>query len=48
MLVCANFTGETAECPLIGEWNDAEVLIHNYGGEVRTKMRPYEAVMLLR
>ena len=48
MLVCANFTGETAECPLIREWSGAEVLIHNYGGEVRTKMRPYETVMLLR
>ena len=53
MLVCANFTGETAACPLDGKWKDAEMLIHNYredpawsdDGE-RIMLKPYEAVML--
>lgn len=55
MLVCANFTGETAACPLDGKWKDAEMLIHNYredpawsdDGE-RIMLKPYEAVMLYK
>ena len=53
MLVCANFTGEAAACPLDGKWKNAEMLIHNYredpawsdDGE-RIMLKPYEAVML--
>lgn len=48
MLVCVNFTGTPAACPLLGEWKDAQVLIHNYDGDVSEEMKPYEAVMLLR
>ena len=55
MLVCANFTGEAAACPLDGKWKNAEMLIHNYredpawsdDGE-RIMLKPYEAVMLYR
>ena len=55
MLVCANFTGEAAACPLHEKWKDAEMLIHNYredpawsdDGE-RIMLKPYEAVMLCR
>ncbi len=55
MLVCANFTGETAACHLDGKWKDAEMLIHNYredpawsdDGE-RIMLKPYEAVMLYK
>ncbi len=46
MLVCANFSGEPAKCPLITEWKDAQKLIHNYHGDVADGLRPYEAVML--
>ncbi len=48
MLVCVNFTGTPAACLLLGEWKDAQVLIHNYDGDVPEEMKPYEAVMLLR
>ena len=48
MLVCANFTGEPAECGLIGTWKDAQMLIHNYDGDVSETLRPYEACILLR
>lgn len=48
MLVCVNFTGKPAACPLLGEWKDAQVLIHNYDGNATEEMKPYEAVMLLR
>ena len=48
MLVCANFTGEPAHCPLIGEWKDAQILIHNYEGGLSEEMKPYEAMMLIR
>ena len=55
MLVCANFTGEAAACPLDRKWKNAEKLIHNYredpawsdDGE-RIMLKPYEAVMLYR
>ena len=46
MLVCANFSGKPAKCPLITEWKDAQKLIHNYHGDVADGLRPYEAVML--
>ena len=46
MLVCANFSGEPAKCPLISGWKDARELIHNYHGDVTEELRPYEAVML--
>lgn len=46
MLVCANFSGEPAKCPLISDWKDAQELIHNYHGDVTDEFRPYEAVML--
>lgn len=46
MLVCANFSGEPAKCPLISDWKDAQELIHNYHGDVTDELRPYEAVML--
>ncbi len=48
MLVCANFTGEPAICPLLAQWKDAGVLIHNYEGDAGEELRPYEAVILLR
>lgn len=48
MLVCVNFTGKPAACPLLGEWKDAQVLIHNYDGNATEEMKPYEAVILLR
>lgn len=46
MLVCANFSGKPAKCPLISEWKDAQELIHNCHGGVTEEFRPYEAVML--
>lgn len=48
LLVCGNFTGETAACPVLDEWKDGEVLIHNYNDPVAAELRPYEAVMLFR
>ena len=49
LLVCANFSGQPAECPLPDEWKDAETLIHNYeGGGQDGRMRPYEAVIKIR
>ena len=48
MLVCVNFTGKPAACPLLREWKDAQVLIHNYDGNATEEMKPYEAVILLR
>ena len=55
MLVCANFTGEPAECPLSKEWRDAEVLIHNYAGEMnwsadgdKIVLKPYEAAIMYK
>lgn len=48
MLVCANFSGEPARCPLLEEWRGAETLIHNYEGEIGEELRPYEAVMMIR
>ena len=55
MLICANFTGEPAECPVSGEWKDAQVLIHNYQGELswgmdgeEIELKPYEAFLLYR
>lgn len=48
MLVCVNFTGKPASCPLTGEWKGAQVLIHNYNADVTEEMKPYEAFMLLR
>lgn len=46
MLVCANFSGEPAKCPLISDWKDAQELIHNYHGDVTDELGTYEAVML--
>ena len=46
MLVCANFSGEPAKCPLISDWKDAQELIHNYHGDVTDELGPDEAVML--
>ena len=53
MLVIANFTGETAQCPAWKEWEGAQTLIHNYDGglsqngeEETLNLRPYEAVIL--
>ena len=48
LLVCANFMKEPAKCSLPAQWQDAEILIHNYKGAVADELRPYEAVMLLR
>lgn len=48
MLVCANFTGGPAACPLIREWEDGETLIHNYEGAVSDELKPYEAVMIIK
>ena len=54
MLVCANFTGEPAECTISAEWKDAQVLIHNYKDSAPEqtgeclRLRPYEAFILYR
>ena len=48
LLVCANFTGETASCTLPAKWQDSEILLHNYEGVLQKELRPYEAVILLR
>ena len=53
MLVCANFTGEPAECQISGEWKDAQVLLHNYADDVpecgeSLQLKPYEAFILLK
>lgn len=48
MLVCANFTGEAAACPLDGKWKDAQMLLHNYKEELGEVLKPYEAAMLIR
>ena len=53
MLVCANFTGEPAECQISGEWKEAQVLLHNYADDVpecgeSLQLKPYEAFILLK
>ena len=48
MLVCANFKREPSACPLLAQWKDAEVLIHNYEEKIGKDLRPYEAVILFR
>ncbi len=48
MLVCANFSDRTVNCPLVNEWTDGRILIHNYEGEPKEKLRPYEAVIYIK
>lgn len=48
MLVCANFSGRPASCSLISQWEDADVLAHNYADKASQELRPYEAVILRR
>lgn len=48
MLVCANFSGKAVKCPLISEWTDGTVLIHNYKEEIKEELKPYEAFMILK
>lgn len=48
MLVCANFSGRPASCSLISQWEDADVLAHNYTDKASQELRPYEAVILRR
>ena len=53
MLVCANFTGEPAECQISGEWKEAQILLHNYADDVpecgeSLQPKPYEAFILLK
>ena len=53
MLVCANFTGEPAECQISGEWKEAQILLHNYADDVpecgeSLQLKPYEAFILLK
>lgn len=48
MLVCANFSGKAVKCPLISEWTDGTVLIHNYKEEINEELKPYEAFMILK
>ena len=48
MLVCANFSDRTVNCPLVNEWTDSRILIHNYEGEPKEKLRPYEAVIYIK
>lgn len=46
LFVCANFTSEPAPCPLLLQWEQAEVLIHNYKEPLKgTGLRPYEALI---
>ena len=40
LLVCANFMKEPAKCSLPAQWQDAEILIHNYKGAVADELRP--------
>ena len=52
MLVCANFTGEPAECQISGEWKEAQILLHNYADDVPEcgeclQLKPYETSILL-
>ena len=48
MLVCANFSGQPAKCGLIPQWKNARELLHNYEGDVKEELRPYEVVILIR
>lgn len=48
MLVCANFSDRTVNCPLVNEWTDSRILIHNYEGEPKEQLRPYEAVIYIK
>lgn len=49
MLICANFFDRPAQCPILKEWKEKEVLIHNYKDEIKTDiLRPYEAVIYLK
>lgn len=49
MLVLANFTGEEADCDILREWNEKDVLIHNYKDGIKAGvLRPYEAVICLK
>lgn len=48
LLVLANFTGENAPCGLVKDWQNSQVLLHNYPDTPDGQLRPYEAMMLLR
>ena len=47
LLVCANFSGKPAICPVLEEWKDADVLIQNYEGSWSEELKPYEALILM-
>lgn len=48
MLVCANFSGQNANCELLSQWRQAKQLIHNVPGELGEELKPYEAVICIR
>lgn len=48
MLVCANFSGQKANCELLSQWRQAKQLIHNVQGELGEELKPYEAVICIR
>lgn len=48
MLVCANFSNKVAVCPILQEWHDKKLLIHNYNNITKeNKLRPYEAMIYM-
>lgn len=48
MLVCANFSNKPAVCPILQEWHDKKLLIHNYNNITKeNKLRPYEAMIYM-
>lgn len=48
MLVCANFSNKPAACPILQEWHDKKLLIHNYNNITKeNELRPYEAIIYM-
>lgn len=48
MLVCTNFTNETVSCPLLDDWKDGKVLIHNYEKNTDKELCPFESMIILK
>ncbi|MBY0759737.1 glycoside hydrolase family 13 protein [Sellimonas caecigallum] len=48
MCVIANFTDQTASCPLLQKWSEKEKLVHNYETEPEEGiLRPYETMIYI-
>lgn len=49
LLVCANFSDKSVSCPLLTDWKENKMLIHNYKENIEgNKLKPYEAVIYIK